>query len=106
MPIGQIRVRILLLLLPPPILLLPSSVSYAPSLPIAPRPSRSITSYRVSNPPSYTRILLALRRLLSASLALRSEAFSARRRATWYITAIVPLVSWSIAANIEVRELF
>ena len=41
--------------------------------------------------------------MLSTSSALRSEETSARRRATWYIMATIPLVRRSIAANIEVR---
>ncbi len=91
---------------PPPVPLPPACVSCTPSLPTAPWPSTSCTSYTASNPPSCTCVLLALRRLLSTSLALRSEAFAARRSATWYIIAIIPLVSWSTVANIEVGELF
>jgi hypothetical protein len=45
----------------------------------------------------------ARRRLLNASLALRSEELSARSRAVWCIIALVPLVTWSTAASIEVE---
>ena len=80
-------------------------ISCTPSPPTAPWPNASCPSYTESDPPSCTRVLLALRRLLSASLALRSAAFSDRRRATWCMTAVVLLVSWSTAANIGVGEL-
>ena len=64
---------------PPPAPLSSGCISCTPFLSIVPWPSDSCAPCIVSDPLSCTRVFLALRRLLSASLALQSEAFSARR---------------------------
>jgi hypothetical protein len=55
--------------------------------------SKSYASYTVSDPPSLTRALLALRRLPRASLALRREKTPASKRATRCIIAFAPFAN-------------
>jgi len=49
---------------------------------------------------SYTRVLLGLQRLLSASLVSRSEETSALSGATWCMITVVLLVNWSMVVRI------
>ena len=65
----------------------------------------SIASLAVSIPCSWIRVLLALRRLLSAWLAFRRSLHSAAKRVFWCAISSIPLTNCFMAEKICVGEL-